>query len=122
VARSDTITIYHNPRCTKSRAALALLVERGIQPVIVEYLQTPPTAVELRAILHKLGLKPEQIVRKGEAIYKQNFAGVALDDDEWLEVLVKNPVLIERPIVVNGNRAAIGRPTEHIEALLKAPV
>jgi arsenate reductase (glutaredoxin) len=114
----SAVTIYHNPRCGKSRSTLALLEEKGIQPHIIEYLKTPPTKEELRAILKKLDMKPEQLVRKGEDIYKEKFAGKTLTDEQWLEVLVKNPILIERPIVVKGDRAVIGRPPENVMELL----
>ncbi len=111
-------TIYHNPRCSKSRSALAILEEKGVQPAIIEYLKTPPTNDELRSILKKLGMKPEQIVRKGEDIYKQKFADKTLTDEQWLDALVKNPILIERPIVVKGDRAVLGRPPENVLNLL----
>lgn len=111
-------TIYHNPRCSKSRSALAILEEKGIQPAVVEYLKTPPTREELRAILKKLDMKPEQIVRKGEDVYKQKFAGKALSDQQWLDALAQNPILIERPIVVKGDKAVLGRPPENVLALL----
>jgi arsenate reductase (glutaredoxin) len=112
-----TVTIYHNPRCSKSRGALALLKENGIEPVVVEYLKQPPDKATLKAIVDKLGIKPEQIVRKGEETFKQNFSGKVLTDDEWLDALVTNPILIERPIVVSGARAIIGRPPENVLAL-----
>ena len=112
------MTIYHNPKCTKSRGTLALLQERGIEPRIVEYLKTPPTAGELRAIVEKLGIKPEQLVRKGEDIYKAKYAGRTLTDAQWIEAMVRDPILIERPIVVRGKRAVIGRPPENAEQLL----
>jgi arsenate reductase len=112
------ITIYHNPKCSKSRAALALLVERGIEPKIVEYLRTPPTADELRAIVAMLGINPEQLVRKGEQVYKDLHAGKTLTDIQWIEAMVANPILIERPIVVHGKRAVVGRPPENVERLL----
>ncbi len=112
-----TVTIYHNPRCSKSRDALALLKENGIEPVVVEYLKQPPDKATLKAIVDKLGVKPEQIVRKGEDTFKQNFAGKVLTDDAWLDALVTNPILIERPIVVSATRAIIGRPPENVLAL-----
>jgi arsenate reductase (glutaredoxin) len=112
-------TIYHNPRCTKSRNTLALLQERGIEPRVVEYLKEPPTKSELRALLAKLGLKPEQLVRKGEEIYKTKYAGKTLTDAQWIDALVGDPILIERPIVVSGQRAVIGRPPENVLPLLK---
>jgi len=115
---NSSIAIYHNPRCGKSRSALALLQEKGVQPRIIEYLKTPPTTEELRAILKKLGMKPEQIVRKGEDVYKQKFSGKMLTDEQWLDALAMNPILIERPIVVKGDKAVIGRPAENVVSLL----
>ena len=115
---TQAITIYHNPRCGKSRAALAILQEHGIEPVVVEYLKTPPTKDELRAILKKLGMKPEQLVRKGEDAFKEKYAGKDLSDDQWLAALAKDPILIERPIVVKGSRAVVGRPPEKVGELL----
>jgi len=114
-----TFTIFHNPKCTKSRATLALLQEHGVEPRVVEYLKTPPSAAELKAIVAKLGIKPEQLVRKGEDVYKENYAGKTLTDAQWLDALTKHPILIERPIVVSGDRAVIGRPPENVNALLK---
>jgi len=110
--------IYHNPRCRKSRETLALLREKGQAPEIIEYLKTPPTKEELLLILQRLGKKPQDIIRKGEAIYKDNFKGKAFSDEEWVEAMVSHPKLIERPIVVEGDRAAIGRPPENVLTLL----
>lgn len=114
------LTIYHNPKCSKSRETLELLRGRGIEPRIVEYLQSPPTAAELAAIVKQLGIRPEALVRKGEDIYKSRYAGRSLTDAEWIEALVRDPILIERPIVVAGGRAAIGRPPERVLELLDA--
>lgn len=111
--------IYHNPRCRKSRETLELLRQHGVEPQIVEYLKTPPSKEELRDILRKLGMKPEQLVRKGEARYKEQFKGKALSEEEWLEVLTQHPRLIERPIVVAGDKAVIGRPPENVLQLLE---
>jgi arsenate reductase len=102
--------IYFNPRCSKCRDALALLHERGIEPQVVEYLRTPPTAAELEAIVAKLGIKPEQLVRNREPVYREKYAGKSLGDAEWIAAMVRDPILIERPIVITGNRAVIGRP------------
>ena len=110
--------IYHNPRCTKSRATLALLNERGIEPKVVEYLKTPPTAKELKTIVAKLGIKPEELVRKGEDVHKEKFAGKTLTDAQWIEALAANPILIERPIVIYKDRAVIARPPERVHELL----
>ncbi len=112
------ITIYHNPRCSKSRETLALIRQKGIEPEIIEYLKTPPSKEALRGLLGKLALKPAQLVRKGEDVYKQSFAGKALNDEQWLDALAANPVLIERPIVVKGSKAVLGRPPENVLGLL----
>ena len=114
----NDLTIYHNPKCSKSRETLALLRGRGVEPRIIEYLKAPPTAAELKAIVGKLGIKAEQLVRKGEDIYKAKYAGMTLTDEEWIDALVKNPVLIERPIVVRGANAVIGRPPEGVLTLI----
>ena len=121
IVTKSNITVFHNPRCAKSREALAILEKNGAAPRIVEYLKAPPTREELRTILKKLGMKPEQIVRKGEDIYREKFAGKTLSGDQWLDVLAKNPILIERPIVVKGDRAVIGRPPEKVRDLLTSP-
>ena len=97
---------------------MQLIKERGVEPEIVRYLDTPPTKEELRELLQKLGLKPEDIVRKKEALYKERYKGKTLSDEEWLEVLSQNPKLIERPIVVEGNKAVLGRPPERVLELL----
>ena len=112
------IVIYHNPRCSKSRETLALIRQKGIEPEIVEYLKTPPSKEALRGLLRKLALEPAQLVRKGEDVYRQSFAGKALNDEQWLDALAANPVLIERPIVVKGSKAVLGRPPENVLDLL----
>jgi arsenate reductase len=114
-----SVTIYHNPRCSKSRATLALLQEHGVEPHVIEYLKAPPSRDELKAVIAALGIKPQQLVRKGEEIYKAQFADQQLSDEQWLTALAQHPVLIERPIVVRGQRAVIGRPPENVLALLK---
>jgi len=117
--RAVTVTIYHNPRRSKSRATLALIEARGIKPKIVDYLKTPPSAAALKAILRKLGLKPRDILRTGETIYAElGLKTRDLDDDALIALMVKNPILIERPIVVAGNKAAVGRPPENVLAIL----
>lgn len=114
-----TVTIYHNPRCSKSRQALALLEERGIAPKIVEYLKTPLSADALKRILKTLGLGPRDILRAGEVPYAELGArGAKLDDEALIALMAKNPILIERPIVVNGNKAALGRPPETVLKIL----
>ena len=113
------VTIYHNARCTKSRATLELLEKRGIKPRIVEYLKDTPTAAELKAILRKLGIKPEALVRKGEDVFKQKYAGKQLTDAQWIDAMIADPILIERPIVVTEGEAAIGRPPENVVRILR---
>jgi arsenate reductase (glutaredoxin) len=110
--------IYHNPRCAKSRETLTLLKSKGQDPEIILYLENPPTEKELKAILKKLQLKPEQLLRKGEAIFKEHYKGKILSDDQWIKAMVENPKLIERPIVIEGNRAVLGRPPEQVLGLL----
>ncbi len=110
--------IYHNPRCSKSRTGLKILKDHGIEPVVIEYLKNTPSKSELADVLKKLGKRPEEIIRKNEKIFKENFKGKNYSDDEWLEILVNNPKLIERPIVVRGDKAVVGRPPEAIESLI----
>jgi arsenate reductase len=114
----STVTIYHNPRCSKSRATLALLEARGITPRVIEYLKDPPSPAELGRIATQLGIRPGELVRKNEDVYQRDFAARTLTDAEWLDALARHPVLIERPIVVVGDRAAIGRPPENVLSLL----
>lgn len=114
-----SVTIYHNPRCSKSRRTLALLRERGIEPEIVEYLKTPPDAETLRALLAMLGLAPRELMRRKEAAYRENgLDDPALGGDALLAAMAAHPILIERPIVVAGARAALGRPPEAALAIL----
>jgi len=114
-----TVTIYHNPRCSKSRQTLALLEEKGVPHKIVDYLKDPPSEAELKRILKKLGLKAGDIVRKGEAVYADlGLKDRDATDYELLALMVKNPILIERPIVVSGGKAAIGRPPEAVLKIL----
>lgn len=110
--------IFHNPRCRKSRETLQLLEEKDEKIEIIEYLNTPPTFAELKEIVNMLGLSPEQLLRKGEAIYKEEYKGKELSDDEWLEVMVAHPKLIERPIVIKDGKATIGRPPESVLSIL----
>ncbi len=112
--------IYHNPRCSKSRETLALLTERGQKPEVIEYLKTPPSVEELDQICQLLNLEPKALIRSKEDQFKA--LGLSLKDQrsrqEWLELLVDNPALLERPIVVNDGKAALGRPPENVLALL----
>ena len=119
-APSPEIVIYHNARCSKSRSACEIVAGRGIEARIVEYLKTPPSRDELRAVLQKLGMEASELVRRGEEEYKQRYAGRTLTEDEWLDALIEHPILIERPIVVRGDRAVVGRPPEKVLELLDA--
>jgi len=110
--------IYHNPRCSKSRQTLALLQENGVEPEVVLYLDDAPTTDELKNLLIKLGISPMQLVRKGEAIWKEKFKGKELTDDEVIAAMIANPKLIERPIVVKNNKAVLGRPPENALELI----
>jgi len=110
--------IYHNPRCSKSRQTLSLIKEKGFEVEIIEYLKVIPSEKELRSIIKLLGIKPEKLLRKGEADYKENFKGKILSDDEWISAMVQYPKLIERPIVVSDNKAILGRPPENVLNLL----
>jgi len=114
-----TVTIYHNPRCSKSRQTLALLEERGIAPRIVQYLETPPDATTLGSLLDALGLEPRDLMRKKEEPYKAlGLSDPGKSRDALIAAMVAHPILIERPIVTNGARAALGRPPEDVLAIL----
>ena len=112
------IKIYHNPRCRKSREGLQLLEKSGKEFEIIRYLETVPTRQELRDLINYLNITPEKLIRKNEAIWKENYKGKLLSDEEIIDAMIANPKLMERPIVVNGNQAAIGRPIENIAAIL----
>ncbi|MBI6853662.1 arsenate reductase (glutaredoxin) [Pseudomonas lijiangensis] len=113
------LTLYHNPRCSKSRGALELLQARGLTPDIVLYLETPPNAAQLRDLLTKLGIGPRQLLRSGEDDYKAlNLADPSLSDEQLIAAMASHPKLIERPILVAGDKAVIGRPPENILELL----
>ena len=112
------ITILHNPRCSKSRAGVTLLEEKGVEFEICKYLDEALTPDELGDILDKLGKRPLDIIRKNEEVYKSEFADKELSDEEWILAMLEYPRLIERPIVINGDKAVIGRPTEKIETIL----
>lgn len=116
---SDVPTLYHNPRCSKSRATLELLREQGVEPQIVEYLKTPPDAATLRAIVDRLGIAPRDLLRTGEAEYRElGLKDAELDDEALIQTMVQHPKLIERPILVHGDRARIGRPPEQVLEIL----
>lgn len=106
--------IYHNPRCSKSRQTLQLLKENGVTPEVVLYLENIPTKSELKTVLKKLNISAEELIRKGEKDYKENFKGKEMSEDQWIDAMIKFPKLIERPIVVKGDKAVIGRPPENV--------
>lgn len=111
-------TIYHNPRCSKSRQTLTLLQQAGIEPEIVLYLDSPPTETMLKSLLKKLGLAPRELLRKGEAAFKElDLGDPGVSDRKIIEAMVNHPKLIERPIVVRGSRAVLGRPPEKVREL-----
>ena len=114
-----SVTIYHNPRCSKSRQTLALLEKRGIQPEIIEYLVTPPTEARLKQLLKLLGIRPRDLLRTQETEYKlEKLDDQNISDAEIIRALVKHPRLMERPIVVVGDKAALGRPPENVLKIL----
>lgn len=113
------VTLYHNPRCSKSRDALGLLRDKGVEPEVILYLETPPTAKSLTALLAKLGISARDLLRKSEDAYKElNLANEKLSEAALIKAMVENPKLIERPIAINGDKAVIGRPPENVLTIL----
>lgn len=113
------LEIWHNPRCSKSRQTLALVREQGLEPTIIEYLKTPPTVERLQQVLAMLALTPRQLMRSKETDYKaQGIDDDALTDDQLMASMIEFPKLIERPVVINGDQAAIGRPPEQVLEIL----
>lgn len=106
--------IYHNPRCSKSRQTLEIIQEKGLEIEIIDYLVKPPTTKELEEIIALLKINPEELVRKSEDVYKEKFKGKKITQQEWVKIMVEHPKLIERPIVISGNKAIIGRPPEKV--------
>jgi arsenate reductase len=115
---ANKITVYHNPRCSKSRFALAYLDDKKVEYEIVEYLKDVPTKQELTSIIEMLGIRPEELIRKGETEFKENFKGKELTNNEWIDAMIRFPKLIERPIVIKNNKAVIARPAERIDELV----
>jgi arsenate reductase len=115
--KTKKLIIYHNPSCSKSREACSLVKTKGLEFATVKYLEDPLGEEEIRDLLKKLGLKAEELVRKKEALYKEKYAEKVLSEKQWVSVLARHPVLIERPVIVYGNKAVIGRPTKNIEKL-----
>lgn len=112
------ITIYHNNSCTKSRIALAALTKSGEEFKVVNYLENAPSKNELKQIIAKLDIKPFDLVRVTENVYKENYKGKNLTDEEWIEALHKNPILIQRPIIVKDNIAVIGRSEDALDEII----
>lgn len=112
------LTIYHNPRCRKSRETLQIIEDAKVEPKIVEYLKTPLTKAELKNLLKQLDISAEALIRKGEPAFKENYKGKSLSEDDWIEAMIAHPKLIERPIVTNGQKAVLGRPPENVNELI----
>lgn len=112
------ITIWHNNRCTKSRTALQILEEKGVNPQVVKYLENSPSAKEIKDVLKKAGIKAHDLIRTGEAIYKEKYKGKNLTEAQWIEAMVEHPILIERPVVIHGDKAVIARPVERMLEIL----
>lgn len=121
MAASSKVTIYHNPRCGKSRNALKVLEDAGVEFSIVDYLKNPPDKATLKEVIKKLGIKPSDLVRQKESVFIENYKGKSLSDDEWIDALIQHPILIERPIVIVGSKAWIVRTDDalgHLKTLL----
>lgn len=116
----NKVSIYHNPQCTKSRQALEEIKKSHYDIEVIEYLKNPLSKKEIKELLGKLNMEITEIIRKEEAVYKEKFKGSDFTDEEWLEILETNPKLIQRPIVVLGEKATIGRPTENVIELLNS--
>jgi arsenate reductase (glutaredoxin) len=114
----EPLTIYHNTRCSKSRDVCSLLQKKKIKTEIIEYLKTPPTQKEIKKLLKMLGMKASELVRTNEPLYKEKYEGKKITEAQWIKILSENPILIERPIIVKGNKAVIGRPAEKVFELL----
>ena len=112
------IKIYHNSRCGKSRTAMQILQEKEIEFEVIEYLKTPLNQNQIKALLKKLGIKAMDLIRKNEELYKTNFKDLQLSEKDWIKVLAENPILIERPIIENNERAIIARPPELVEEFI----
>jgi len=118
--KNNTLKIYHNTRCSKSRDSFNLLIEKGIDFETIEYLKTPLSKAEITDLLVKLGMPAKDLIRKSEAIFKEQYKGKELTEEQWIDAMVEHPKLIERPIVVKGNKAVIGRPIELVVELIDA--
>ncbi|MBX7093661.1 MAG: arsenate reductase (glutaredoxin) [Flavobacteriales bacterium] len=116
--KKSKFIIYHNPRCSKSRCALDILRENGIEAQVVEYMKEIPTREEFKLLLARLHLGPKDILRTGEELFKSKLKGLRLTDEEWITIMLENPQLIERPIVVKGNKGIVARPPEKVLELI----
>jgi arsenate reductase len=114
MSAKPVLTIYHNARCSKSRGVCELLDEKKVKTNVIEYLKTPPTLKQLKELLKMLDMKASELVRTSEPLYKEKFEGKKMTQAQWLKALAENPILIERPIIVKGNKAIIGRPPEKV--------
>ena len=117
---SDDIVIWHNPRCSKSRQTMQLLTDAGIEPTVIEYLKNPPEESEIKRVIGFLDIAPKALMRTKEAAFKKNDLGASdVSDDALVAAMAAHPILIERPVVIKGDKAVIGRPPENVNALLK---
>jgi arsenate reductase len=116
---AEHIEVWHKPTCSKSCEVMSLLKKEKVKPDVFLYLETPPGEEEIKSVLKKLGIKAEELIRKKESIYKEKFEGKKMTEEKWIKAMVKYPILIERPIVIKGNKAVIGRPTEKILEIIK---
>lgn len=112
------VKIYHNPRCSKSRNALSLITESGQAIEVIEYLKTPLTKETIEDIVEKLGVHPLEIIRKNESVFKEKYKNQDLNVDQWIDVIVQEPILLERPVVVFNEKAVIARPPELVKEIL----
>jgi arsenate reductase len=119
MSKKDKIIVWHKTTCSKSCEVMSLLKKKKVMPDVFLYSVTPPTVEEIKSVLKKLGIPAEELVRKKESIFKDKFEGKKMTEEKWIKAMVKYPILIERPIVINGNKAVIGRPTEKILELIK---
>ena len=116
---SENVRVFHNPKCSKCRLTMGILDDKGVDTTVIEYLKTPPNTAELSEILNLLGLEPRDLMRRHEAPYKDNNLGDPdLSREQLIQAMIDNPILIERPIVINGDKATIGRPPEKVLDIL----
>jgi len=118
MAKKSKVIIYHNVRCSKSRCALELLEENGVEAEVIHYLETPPGKEELTELVRKLGITPEELVRKKEPVFLEKYKDKKLSPSQWIAAMVKHPELIERPVIVKGNKAVIGREAEKVLGII----